>query len=94
MVKLGQWSFALYLVHELVFKLAEPLLDQADLLYAVIGTVLAIGLGLGLAALLYEGFERPVEKRLRALALRNVVVPTGQRSGPNIHRAKRPTPSD
>ena len=64
MVKLGEWSFALYLVHELVLRTAlelgpESLAERAA--YAAIGVVIAIPL----AGALYTFFERPIEARLR-----------------------------
>lgn len=64
MVKLGEWSFALYLVHELVLRTAlelgpETLAERAA--FAVVGIAVAIPL----AGALYTFFERPVEARLR-----------------------------
>ncbi|MFE4543435.1 acyltransferase family protein [Arthrobacter sp. NPDC056727] len=64
MVKLGEWSFALYLVHELVLRTAlelgpESLAERAA--FAAVGVVIAIPL----AGALYTFVERPVEARLR-----------------------------
>ncbi|APX02903.1 hypothetical protein BWQ92_15350 [Arthrobacter sp. QXT-31] len=64
MVKLGEWSFALYLVHELVLRGAlelgpETLTERA--LFALVG----IAISIPLAGALYTFFERPVEARLR-----------------------------
>jgi peptidoglycan/LPS O-acetylase OafA/YrhL len=63
MVKLGEWSFALYLVHELVLRTAlelgpETLAQRA--VFAVVGIVISIPL----AGAAYTFFERPVEARL------------------------------
>jgi peptidoglycan/LPS O-acetylase OafA/YrhL len=64
MVKLGEWSFALYLVHELVLRTAlelgpETLAQRAA--FAVVG----IAVSIPLAGAAYTFFERPVEARLR-----------------------------
>ncbi|MET3949190.1 acyltransferase [Arthrobacter sp. UYEF36] len=65
MVKLGQWSFALYLVHFMLFKLAEPMVDGMAPALAGVSTVVLIAIAVGLSAALYEFFERPLEIRLR-----------------------------
>ncbi|MDQ0866504.1 peptidoglycan/LPS O-acetylase OafA/YrhL [Arthrobacter globiformis] len=64
MVKLGEWSFALYLVHELVLRTAlelgpEGLAQRAA--FAVVG----IAISIPLAGAAYTFFERPIEARLR-----------------------------
>lgn len=66
LVKLGQWSFALYLVHELVYSLGEPL--RQDLAYGeryAVVTALFLGAVL-VSAAAYEWFERPIERRVRS----------------------------
>jgi peptidoglycan/LPS O-acetylase OafA/YrhL len=64
MVKLGEWSFALYMVHELILRTAlelgpETLAERAA--FAVVG----IAVSIPLAGALYTLFERPIEARLR-----------------------------
>lgn len=64
MVKLGEWSFALYLVHELVLRSAlelGPETPTARAVFAVVG----IAVSIPLAGAAYTYFERPVEARLR-----------------------------
>jgi peptidoglycan/LPS O-acetylase OafA/YrhL len=64
MVKLGEWSFALYLVHELVLRTALELGPEtltARAVFAVVG----IAVSIPLAGAAYTYFERPVEARLR-----------------------------
>lgn len=60
LVRLGQWSFALYLVHELVLRTARPLMVEHAWM-----TVVALVGAVALSGALYEWFERPLEKRLR-----------------------------
>lgn len=60
LVRLGAWSFALYMVHELVLRVARPVM--LDHLWTV---PLAIVVSVLLSGLLFEWFERPVERRLR-----------------------------
>lgn len=63
LVRLGAWSFALYMVHELLLRAARPvMLDHGwTVPVAIIASVV-------LSGLLFEWFERPVEKRLRGRA--------------------------
>jgi peptidoglycan/LPS O-acetylase OafA/YrhL len=64
MVKLGEWSFSLYLVHELVLRTALELGPDtltARALFAVVG----IAVSIPLAGAAYTFFERPIEARLR-----------------------------
>jgi peptidoglycan/LPS O-acetylase OafA/YrhL len=67
MVKLGQWSFALYLVHELVLKLMAPLAASSGTAVSTAMLAGAVVVSVGVSAALYEWFERPVETRLRGL---------------------------
>ena len=60
LVRLGAWSFALYMVHELVLRVARPVLLDHSWVVPV-----AIAVSVALAGALYEWFERPAEKRLR-----------------------------
>lgn len=69
MVLLGQWSYALYLVHATIIYF---LLDQFGYQqYSVIQNTLWFGLvtvlSIGAAALLYKVIEHPVEQRLRQM---------------------------
>jgi peptidoglycan/LPS O-acetylase OafA/YrhL len=64
MVKLGEWSFALYLVHELVLRTVLELGPEtltARAVFAVVG----IAVSIPLAGAAYTFFERPIESRLR-----------------------------
>ncbi|WP_178996920.1 acyltransferase family protein [Paenarthrobacter nitroguajacolicus] len=65
-VRLGQWSFALYLVHELILKASEPLVDDLDSTSATVVAVVVIVLSVVASGGLYVWFERPMERRLRA----------------------------
>ena len=65
-MRLGEWSFAFYLVHATVIYGAMwiwPALQPSwnNILPA---TVLFV-IGLGLAAILFQGVERPLERRIR-----------------------------
>jgi peptidoglycan/LPS O-acetylase OafA/YrhL len=66
MVRLGQWSFALYLIHELVIRCTRPLVLELDLGGALGASAVVIGIALALSGVLHEFVERPVEKLLRA----------------------------
>ncbi|MFC9773194.1 MULTISPECIES: acyltransferase family protein [unclassified Pseudarthrobacter] len=65
LIKLGEWSYALYLVHELLIRTASPYAtstDQAAWLAAVVVLV-----SISLSGLLHEFVEKPAERWLRGL---------------------------
>ncbi|MEU3506666.1 acyltransferase [Streptomyces longwoodensis] len=93
MIRLGHWSFAWYLLHEIVIRAAlhrwgkpapgrETLLAWSALLAA----------GLTAAALAYVGVERPAERRLRGRALRAGTSPRARPSS-GTAPAAGPAPS-
>jgi peptidoglycan/LPS O-acetylase OafA/YrhL len=68
-VKLGQWSFALYMVHDLLLRIADPHLPQMDHFpLRVLLTSAVVILAIVVAAAVYEWYERPIERRIRAWA--------------------------
>lgn len=67
LVRLGEWSFALYLVHELMLLIGQEVAGDAALPSRVAVAVVAVAGSVALAAGLYHWFERPVERRLRGL---------------------------
>jgi peptidoglycan/LPS O-acetylase OafA/YrhL len=64
--KLGSWSFALYLVHEMVIKLADRLVDPLAPGVAITASIAVVAVSVAFSGLLYERFERPLEARLRS----------------------------
>jgi peptidoglycan/LPS O-acetylase OafA/YrhL len=77
MVKLGEWSFALYLVHELVLRTAlerGPETISQRPAFAVVG----IAVSIPLAGAAYTFFERPIEARLRNRSSRGRLADTPQ----------------
>ena len=73
LVKLGEWSFAMYLIHRgLVYTHLIPRLDgwPRPLAWLILWIV-----SFALAAIAYEWFERPVEKWLRARGPRDSSAP-------------------
>ncbi|WP_237393878.1 acyltransferase family protein [Pseudarthrobacter sp. ATCC 49987] len=65
-VRLGQWSFALYLVHELVIRMVRPLVDGSPIGTVFIASALVIAASVLLSGALHELVERPAERWLRA----------------------------
>jgi peptidoglycan/LPS O-acetylase OafA/YrhL len=83
-VKLGEWSFAFYLVHLIVLRVVIAVNERTLGMPWWVTTVVGFVLGMILAAALFEYVEKPLEKRLRpkplAPALRQepaVVAPVG-----------------
>jgi peptidoglycan/LPS O-acetylase OafA/YrhL len=65
-IKLGEWSFAFYLLHTLVLNVERELLpDQKSVPTMIAALVFALILSIGLSAAVHELYERPLERRLR-----------------------------
>ncbi len=70
MVRLGTWSFAFYLVHQLVIRSFDEIFPRPD--NVVTGTVVivaTIAISLALAALLHRLVEVPAERALRKIKI-------------------------
>ncbi|MET3348676.1 UNVERIFIED_ORG: peptidoglycan/LPS O-acetylase OafA/YrhL [Arthrobacter sp. UYEF1] len=67
LTRLGRWSFALYLVHELVFKMTEPLVSHMQLEATFVFALLAVFGCIALSGVLHEFVEKPADKWLRSL---------------------------
>ncbi|WP_052405519.1 acyltransferase family protein [Demequina mangrovi] len=68
-VRLGQWSFAFYLVHAVVVTVVGELVfagESATLAAVLIGVVVAFGGSLLLSWLLFTYVETPAERAIRA----------------------------
>lgn len=65
-VRLGRWSFALYLVHELVIRSVRPLVDGSPTGTVFIASALVFTASVVLSGALHEFVERPAERWLRA----------------------------
>ena len=88
--RLGHWSFAWYLVHQSCLRLALLLCGPPrGVRAAAAGWLLVTTASLGLAAVLYQWVERPLERWLRALGPRppeqhgvpDPVVPRARHAG-------------
>lgn len=64
-VRLGQWSFCIYMAHPVVIALMLPLVGSLSLPEAVFGCLLVVVAVVAVAWALHEGFERPLERWLR-----------------------------
>ncbi|POX40931.1 acyltransferase [Streptomyces sp. Ru72] len=67
LVRLGELSFAFYMIHLLVLRAGTSLLGSSPhfgLPTAVVTTAIAFGLSLGLSWVLYEAVERPARRLL------------------------------
>jgi len=70
LVRLGQWSFALYLVHWPLLVLVERLHPYAfgSTVAGYTALVAVVAIAVGVAGLLFTCVERPIERRLRPSA--------------------------
>ncbi|WP_051341740.1 acyltransferase family protein [Pseudonocardia spinosispora] len=73
LVRLGEWSFALYLVHEPLFQVTQRWGWWGN--GAVTDLTIFLLCATGLAAVLHYGVERPAERLLRRVAPRSQVAP-------------------
>lgn len=77
---LGEWSFALYMTHQIVMRIVEasPTAWSADLRAAI-----AASLVIPIAGVVHVGFERPVEKFIRGSGRSSpTAVPPGSPPAP------------
>jgi peptidoglycan/LPS O-acetylase OafA/YrhL len=63
LVRLGEWSFALYLCHQILFNVADELL--ADPALRLLGGLALVPLSVAASGVLHVLVERPAERRLR-----------------------------
>lgn len=76
MVRLGEWSYALYLVHAtVIYALIELIGARSSVEYTNIVWLVGVSVVcIGISAALYRFFEYPVEAWLRAFQKRRVVA--------------------
>ncbi|TYP87195.1 acyltransferase family protein [Blastococcus xanthinilyticus] len=65
LVKLGEWSFAFYLTHQLVIRVVDYLLEPSTVAGAIGASLLALVGSVASAYVLYTVVEKPLERRLR-----------------------------
>jgi peptidoglycan/LPS O-acetylase OafA/YrhL len=65
LVRLGQWSFCIYMAHPMILALGAPWLRSEHLVSAVAASVVVILLVVLVAFVLYTTYERPAERLLR-----------------------------
>ena len=85
LVRLGVWSFAFYLFHQLIIKEVAYLWPAAGLAGQLACSVLLLAVAVALAGLLAERVEQPLEQRLRGR--RPAPVPDPGRAEPALAMA-------
>ena len=73
LLRLGEWSFALYLTHLILLGLVNavvPGINDLPLLGRLAVDVAFVGVSIAVAAAAYYVVERPMERRLRGAAPR------------------------
>lgn len=69
LVRLGKWSFALYLSHLVLVTALDDILPHADsALVNAVKATLTVAAAVGISGLLYRFVEHPLNERLRARA--------------------------
>jgi peptidoglycan/LPS O-acetylase OafA/YrhL len=66
MVKLGQWSFALYLLPRPVLEVVQGSAASWGLGQSIALGSLTVALLIGASAAVHEWFEKPIERRIRS----------------------------
>ncbi|MFV2117917.1 hypothetical protein ACE14D_05535 [Streptomyces sp. Act-28] len=80
-IRLGHWSFAWYLVHEIVIRLWLGAHGRPEGVVATARVwLLVIAVSLALSAAAYHWVEHPLERRLRKAGPRPVIPSTGLRT--------------
>lgn len=67
MVRLGEWSFAFYLLHTVVLTAADHAIELSDRgpAFIAVGVPITLALSIAASAALFTFWERPLERRLR-----------------------------
>ena len=85
LVRLGEWSYCFYLVHQMTSQIALFVCAKVvpGKLLGPVWLLVALGASVGIAALLYRFVERPLERRLRGAAPRatETMPPPASRRG-------------
>jgi peptidoglycan/LPS O-acetylase OafA/YrhL len=76
-VRLGEWSFAFYMSHQLVLRLVGSYWPFPQL--PLLQTAVDLGLAILSCALLYRFVEVPAERRIRPASVRPKLPPSGSR---------------
>ncbi|TDT85651.1 peptidoglycan/LPS O-acetylase OafA/YrhL [Arthrobacter sp. AG258] len=66
LTRLGQWSFALYLIHEVVLRVIRPWTESASVLEVSGLAASVIVISVAAAGVLHEFVERPLERNIRS----------------------------
>ncbi len=92
LVRLGEWSFAFYVVHQLVIKMVARLFHEHQAWFIPPKEIpLAAALSLVTAAAACEWFEKPLERRLRAPRTRAPgAAPRAGHAAARAHQDLRP----
>ncbi|MGR6974443.1 acyltransferase family protein [Streptomyces cynarae] len=96
LVRLGELSFAFYMIHLLVLRAGTSLLGNSPhfgLPTAVATTAIAFGLSLGLAWVLYEAVERPARRLLLRGRLSSRALRVPKAAGPEPIAPTREAPA-
>lgn len=65
LIRLGQWSYALYLIHELVIKVVREFAAGVSVGESIVIAALVVLTSVALSGLLHEVVEKPAERWLR-----------------------------
>ena len=84
LVRLGQWSFALYMVHELGMRLVYAAGVRSDRLVNFLAYLAAGAASVGVAGAIYRWYERPLERRLRDALISEPRRPALERAGASL----------
>ena len=76
MMKLGEWSYSLYLIHAtVIYAFVNLLGERSSATYLnVLWLLLISGVCIGCAGLLYQFVEHPLERRLRGMQGKSLVI--------------------
>lgn len=86
LTRLGRWSFALYLVHELAFRMTESFLSAVRTEAAFALALLIVLSCIALSGILHEFVEKPADKWLRSRCSGGV---TSAATGIGVHHPEK-----
>lgn len=92
LVKLGEWSYAFYLFHQLVLKISSSIVGRTSSHLGLKVVLIDLAIALVVSASVYELYERPAETKLRSMWRTRYPAPSASGPRPPSKRPREKVP--